>query len=119
RIARAHGISNGRETTAVFTTQNLLTGANTGPQNSRPDKNHFTSRFRTTTNNALVIDPKRRELFHGLKRDTKGQLSPLAKIDGLLSAKAIGQLMHNGKMQDHSERTIGNTCLAMNARSPI
>src|SRR5262249_61814221 len=57
RIARAHGISNGRETTAVLTTQTLLNRENTSPQNSSPDKNQFNARLRTTPNQPIVIQP--------------------------------------------------------------
>ena len=62
---------------------------------------------------------KRLALFRGSKRHTRVRLFPLAKIDGSRSAKAIELLMHNGKTPDHSERTIGNTCLAMNVQNPI
>src|SRR5262249_62073921 len=43
RIARARGISNGRETTAVFTTQTLPTGTNTRPPKSRPHTTQLNS----------------------------------------------------------------------------
>src|SRR5262249_35954982 len=94
-------------------------GAITSPQSSRPDKTHFTARSRTTTNNALAIDPKRRGLFHGSKRPIGDRLSPHAKIDGSPSAKAIEQLMHNGRMPDHSEPTAGNMCSVMHAHTYI
>ena len=109
----------GEKLRRFLTTQILLTGAITGPQSLGRNRIHFTVRFRTTTSSALVIGPKRRGLFHGLKRRTKGRLSPHAKIDGSPSAKAIGQLMHSGKIQDRSERIIGNTCLAMSAQNSI
>ena len=50
---------------------------------------------------------------------TRGRLFPLARTDGWRSAKAIESLLRSGKTQDHFERTIGNTCLAMNVRNPI
>ena len=62
---------------------------------------------------------KRLVLFRGFKKRTAARLFPLAKIDGSRSAKAIESLMRSGKTQDHSERTIGNTCLAMNVQNLI
>ena len=61
---------------------------------------------------------KRLELFRGFKRRIRVRLFPLARIDGSRSAKAIESLMRSGKTQDHSERTIGNTCLAIERPKP-
>ena len=62
---------------------------------------------------------KRLALFRGFKKRTAARLFPLAKIAGWRSAKAIESLMRSGKTQDHSERTIGNTCLKMNVQNLI
>ena len=53
------------------------------------------------------------------KEAYRDPLFPRAKIDGSQSAKAIELFMRNGKTPGRSERTIGNTCLAMNAQNPI
>jgi len=71
------------------------------------------------TKDILATGRKRLVLFHGFKQRTKVQLFPLAKIAGWRSAKATESLMPSGKTQDHFERTIGNTYLAMNVQNPI
>ena len=119
RIGQAPGTSNGRETTAVLTTQILLTGAITGLQSLGRDRTRFTAHYPTMTKQILVTGPKLRGLFHGLKRPTKGRLSPLAKIGGSLSAKAIVLRTPNGKMPDRSAPITGNMFLVTSGQNLI
>ena len=71
------------------------------------------------TKPVLATVRKRLVLFRGFKSSTAARLFPLARTDGSRSAKAVELLMRSGKTQDHSERTIGSTYLAMNVRNPI
>jgi hypothetical protein len=56
-----------------FDDPNPANRSNYRPQSSRRDRTHFTARSLTTTSDALVIGPKRRRLFHGLKRRLIGE----------------------------------------------
>src|SRR5206468_13100772 len=88
------------------------------PVKFTPGRTHFTARSLTTTRHALVIGPKRHGLCRGLTKPTRAQRPLPAKTGGSRSAKAIEPHTRNGKTQDRSERTIGNTCLAMSVQSP-
>src|SRR5262249_56851390 len=57
RIARAHGISNGRETTAGLVNQNPVTAANKSPPRKTPSKNHLTATLPTTTDKPPITYP--------------------------------------------------------------
>src|SRR2546425_1230180 len=99
--------------------QNLPNGGIISREKFNPRRNQFIAPSPTTTKHIKATRRKRLALFCGSKRRTRVRLFSLVKIDGSRSAKAIELLMRNGKTQDHSERTIGNTCLAMNAQNPI
>src|SRR5215472_105168 len=100
-------------------TQSLRIAIITSRQNLHRGKTHFTAHFRTMIRRMPATDRKRRALFRGSRKRIKAQLCPRAKIDGLRSEKAIESRMRNGKTQDLSEQTIGNTCLATNVQNPI
>src|SRR5437764_961344 len=71
------------------------------------------------TKHTLAIGRRHLALFRGFKRRIKVRPFQPARTGGSRSAKTIESLTRSGKTQDHSERTIGNTCLAMNVRNPI
>src|SRR5467141_2576619 len=72
----------------------------------------MTKHILATARKHLVLSP-------GLRRRTKAQLFPLAKIAGSRSEKAIESRTRNGKTQDPSGQTIGNMFLATNVRSRV
>ena len=102
-----------------FDDPNPASRRNYVPVKFTPRRTRFTAHFPIMTKHVPAIGQKRLELFRGFKRRIRVRLFPLARIDGSRSAKAIESLMRSGKTQDHSERTIGNTCLAINVQNPI
>jgi hypothetical protein len=71
------------------------------------------------TKQGKAIGLKHRVLFPGLKTPIKGQVSQLAKIVGLQSAKAIALLTRSGKMPDRFAPIIGNTFSVMTGPNRI
>src|SRR6266699_6465589 len=96
-----------------------LIEAITFPQNSRRGRIPFTARFHTTTRRERVIDPKRRELFHGSMKRIKAPLFRLARADGSPFAKVIASRTRNGKMLALSVPIIGSTFLVTNGQNLI
>src|SRR5438034_2810962 len=89
------------------------------PVSSRRDRIRFTAPSHTMTSQPMVTGRKRPASFRGSRKRTKAPAFPPARIDGSRFAKAIERSMRNGKTQDHSERTIGNTCLETNDQNPL